>query len=553
MSFTVIQPRRNTRDGAKVSNPILAIGERGYETDTGRWKTGNGSTAWNSLPYDKADVLGDTVARQKVQVTNNCYMCANDVTAAAAANGATTRLAYLVGINSTDIQLAFSNTTRYAGPPVVDQCPTTSISFSAAIEDTGGVIMPVTFAGKHTVTLDGGCQIVSDPLPIELLAGQQIWVRVCQSSGTFTYNRVSTGATGTGGYCGGDQTNPSGAAAASFTTAFAGCFAPCAIIGTPTDPGTPKAVVLQGDSITLATQDSIVGWTTTGQWSPNLNIAGGGYLMRALAGQAGILQQAFGSDLMTWYLANAGHYRRGFTTRWAKYAVIAYGENDVNGSRTAAQLQTDLLTQATRNFARGVLKNVIVTITPYTTSTDLWATTGNQTTASSPANTVRIAHNTWVRDGGPIDPVTKAPVATGTVVALRFGDPLHPIAGYLDVAAAVETSLNSTVWKAANRTVTDAAITSGQATLTSVTAAWTSADVGRTVVVAGAASGSAVLQGTIQSVAGNVATLYFNAGTTVTGARCTIDPYTVDGLHPAPAGHAAIAAAVQSTLLALLS
>lgn len=498
-------------------------------------------------------LAANTTSKQKVQVTNNCYMCANDVASAAAANGATTRLQYLVGVNSTDIQLAFSNTTRFAGPPVVDQCPTTSISFSAAIEDSGGVIMPVTFAGKHTFTLDGGCQVVSDPLPIELTAGQQIWVRVCQSSGTFTYNRVSTGATGTGGYCGGDQTNPSGAAAGSFTTAFAGCFAPCAIIGTPTDPGVPKAVVLQGDSITLATQDSVVGWTTVGHWANNLNIGGGGYLMRALSGNAGVLQQAFGSDLMTWYLANAGHYRRAFTTRWAKYAVIPYGENDVNGGRTAVQLQTDLLTQCTRNFMKGVLKNVIVTLTPYTTSTDLWATTGNQTVASSPANAVRIAHNTWVRDNGPIDPTTKLPVATGTVGALRFGAAGHPIAGYLDVAAAVETSLNSKIWKAANRTVTDAAITSGQATLTSAAAAWTNADIGRTVVVAGAGSGGAALQGTILSYAGNVATLYFNAGTTVTGARCTIDPYTVDGLHPGPAGHAAIAAAVQSQLLALLS
>ncbi len=33
------------------TNPILAIGEPGFETNTGRLKIGNGSTPWNSLPY----------------------------------------------------------------------------------------------------------------------------------------------------------------------------------------------------------------------------------------------------------------------------------------------------------------------------------------------------------------------------------------------------------------------------------------------------------------------------------------------------------------------
>lgn len=32
-------------------NPVLAAGEPGLETDTRKMKIGNGSTAWNSLPY----------------------------------------------------------------------------------------------------------------------------------------------------------------------------------------------------------------------------------------------------------------------------------------------------------------------------------------------------------------------------------------------------------------------------------------------------------------------------------------------------------------------
>ena len=32
-------------------NPLLASGEMGLETDTGKFKVGNGSTLWNSLVY----------------------------------------------------------------------------------------------------------------------------------------------------------------------------------------------------------------------------------------------------------------------------------------------------------------------------------------------------------------------------------------------------------------------------------------------------------------------------------------------------------------------
>lgn len=48
----IIQPRRNTAAGAAANNRVLYMGERGYETDTKRWKTGDGATNWNDLDYD---------------------------------------------------------------------------------------------------------------------------------------------------------------------------------------------------------------------------------------------------------------------------------------------------------------------------------------------------------------------------------------------------------------------------------------------------------------------------------------------------------------------
>ena len=46
-----IQYRRGTAAEWTSANPTLAQGEPGYETDTGKFKIGNGSTAWTSLAY----------------------------------------------------------------------------------------------------------------------------------------------------------------------------------------------------------------------------------------------------------------------------------------------------------------------------------------------------------------------------------------------------------------------------------------------------------------------------------------------------------------------
>jgi hypothetical protein len=48
---TAIQIRRGTAAQWTSANPTLTSGEQGFETDTGKVKIGNGSTAWNSLSY----------------------------------------------------------------------------------------------------------------------------------------------------------------------------------------------------------------------------------------------------------------------------------------------------------------------------------------------------------------------------------------------------------------------------------------------------------------------------------------------------------------------
>lgn len=52
-----IQLRRDTQANWTTANPVLAAGETGWETDTGLFKIGDGSTAYNSLAYDGEDVF----------------------------------------------------------------------------------------------------------------------------------------------------------------------------------------------------------------------------------------------------------------------------------------------------------------------------------------------------------------------------------------------------------------------------------------------------------------------------------------------------------------
>lgn len=55
--MTQIQVRRGTSAFWTAENPTLATGEPGYETDTGRFKFGNGVLDWVSLPYAAADPI----------------------------------------------------------------------------------------------------------------------------------------------------------------------------------------------------------------------------------------------------------------------------------------------------------------------------------------------------------------------------------------------------------------------------------------------------------------------------------------------------------------
>ena len=51
---TIIKMRRGTASQWQSANPVLSAGEMGFESDTRKFKFGNGTSAWNIIPYASA-------------------------------------------------------------------------------------------------------------------------------------------------------------------------------------------------------------------------------------------------------------------------------------------------------------------------------------------------------------------------------------------------------------------------------------------------------------------------------------------------------------------
>jgi hypothetical protein len=73
MTYRRILIRRDTAANWTANNPTLGSGELGGETDTGKIKLGNGSTAWNSLAYQGGvtSVNGNTGVITGIATTAN--------------------------------------------------------------------------------------------------------------------------------------------------------------------------------------------------------------------------------------------------------------------------------------------------------------------------------------------------------------------------------------------------------------------------------------------------------------------------------------------------
>jgi hypothetical protein len=147
MSFGVFQFRRGTAASWTSANPTLSAGEMGIETDTAKFKVGDGTTAWASLAY------GGIQGPQGVAGTSpNAFLNVTGNTGTATADTSSDSL-LISGANGIV-------TTATDNPEVLAITPTygtTSNTFAQGNDSriTGAVQTTRTLTGTAPITIDG--------------------------------------------------------------------------------------------------------------------------------------------------------------------------------------------------------------------------------------------------------------------------------------------------------------------------------------------------------------------------------------------------------------
>lgn len=181
MAFGVFQFRRGTAAQWTAANTVLASGELGLETDTAKFKIGNGTTAWNSLPY--GGIKGDTGATGAAGVSPTVAVGATtvvtpatnpSVTDADAGPNADLRFSLPRARNVT----AGTTTTGAAGTSAsvtsqADANGDVSLNFTIPRGDTGatGAQGPQGPAGQSVAVADEGTSLTAAATSINFVGG----------------------------------------------------------------------------------------------------------------------------------------------------------------------------------------------------------------------------------------------------------------------------------------------------------------------------------------------------------------------------------------------
>jgi hypothetical protein len=180
---TQIQVRRGTASQWTSTNPVLAAGEWGYESDTNKAKIGNGSSAWNSLSY-----FGGTGT-------------VSSITAGTGLSGGTITSTGTIAIDTAttvDVSTAQTLTNKTLTAPVINLSlnAQTGTTYTFALSDNGKLVT-ASNAGAQTYSIPtNGTTAFPTGTQINIIGigAGEITIQAA-SSGTTTV--ASTGATAT--------------------------------------------------------------------------------------------------------------------------------------------------------------------------------------------------------------------------------------------------------------------------------------------------------------------------------------------------------------------
>jgi len=325
--------------------------------------------------------------------------------------------------DASGVRLVFVNETASLAAP-------NAITVRAGLKNSSGSFTAVYFNGKRDVVIDPSGVAISDPVnatfnKTNLKIRTKVSVASAGMKWPITYLAQSTRGdwvlTGTAGddfTTSTEQTSVSGNA-----------YGPIATLAL-TNRADLDVIALIGDSITAGTGAAVpsamnsfsrLAATAKGKVSVNVGYAGSA--------------SSSGSSL--------GFRQRSAAITGCTHSIEMYGTNDF-ATATLAQIQARLILNWRARAAQGI-RAYACTLVPRVTSTDLYATTANQTDTTG-NTTVRAPVNDWLRAGAPMSTALVA-VAAGTAGAITFGQAGHPAIGYFETADAVESARNSGTWK----------------------------------------------------------------------------------------------------------
>lgn len=284
----------------------------------------------------------------------------------------TFRMKHFCTVGCYNLQLLFGNSAS-AVPG------TNNIFVKAAVEDSSGNIYPVYFNGQRTVTIPGGGLVKSDVLAIPVKKGDYIWSRtlVWNTNGIYPEGQVHQ--------LPGEWQSPSDLVDSGASGDNLGySYMPLVIYGNA--PATANAVAIVGDSIATgyAISDTYDAAIVTGLGN-NVSDFGKNVPHVTLAVNATTFADfnALSNQVFRFRLLTGCNY--------------VLSELGINGISNFSSLTNDAV-NLWKTFKNLGFKVYQTTLTPYTTSSDSWATAANQTPTVNEGS--RTNFNNIVRTNG---------------------------------------------------------------------------------------------------------------------------------------------------------
>lgn len=315
--------------------------------------------------------------------------------------GITTQMEHAFDVACTDVQCTYINSYNNDGTPADGPNP---ITIKTAWR-RAGVNWPGYIRGVRSALLDPAGLLTSDAIGMTFARGDLAYSHtgVSVTAGQ-KYPLGSTTKGGTEGVVAGDAVD--GAVGGNVGKSYG----PHLITGIPLVPIDSPVIGILGDSNGVGYNDIALGSDAYG------------YVRRALDTKMSYVNLSYSGSGAT--NSNTEYKLRHRLAVADKVRIddwyLPYGTNDLSTGTTAAAIQANILAIAAILLKRGE-RVFCATIPPRTTSTDAWATAGNQTKMATEAQ--RLEMNAWFR----------------SVPA--------PFTACIDLADDLETARNSGLWK----------------------------------------------------------------------------------------------------------